>query len=304
MSKGLKICNLDFEVGKNPEKFEIDGYKFFPINEAIKEKVTYTNRDFTKYHRKHKVTCKVIVPKKQNDSIIFKGGRITQKFSESQTGRKRKFIEDILLIISLLIGRNVVLYSRKNFGQFPVIPFKNLKQISSNSDELRADLSIALRKIKTYEWQRKFNNGFHLIMLYYHANILHDESRFLANFVIWEWLYAHIYGKESGNLREIISSILHSVWMSDVDQNIYNASKHNIFSVLRNQLAHSGRLPINRPYAKTWMKQLSSEDIRAFFDFFNTLTQVLVMKTINPNCENRIDSFNTSLKHILEYGKL
>ena len=135
MPKGLKICNLNFEGDNNFDEFEIDGYKFTPINKDITEKLIYKSQDFVNYHRKHKVTCKVFTPKRQNDSIIFKEGHLTNKLSISQTGRKRKFLEDVLLLISLLIGRNVVLYSRRYSPQFPALPFKSLKPISSNSSE-------------------------------------------------------------------------------------------------------------------------------------------------------------------------
>ncbi len=304
MSKGIKICNLNFEGDKNFDEFEIDGYKFLAINTAIKENFIYTSQYFVHYHRKHRVTCKVIVPKRQNDSIIFKGGRITQKFSESQTGRKRKFIEDILLLISLLIGRNVVLYSRRNYGQFPVIPFKNLEPISSNSDELKADLLTTLQQIKNNEWQSKYDNGFHLIMLYIHANILHIENRFLANFVIWEWLFAHLFGKESRDLTEIFSSILREFWESNVNKDIYKRRKNNIFTVLRHQLAHSGKFPIDRTYSKNWMKKLNLNELICFLDFFNKLTQVVVLKTLGLNCEKRITGFYDLLKQVLKHGKI
>jgi len=303
MPNRLKICNLNFEVDNNFYEFEIDGYKFLPFNNTLKRNLIYPPQYFVKYHRKHKVTCKVIVPKKQNDSVIFKGGRITQKFSESQTGRKRKFLEDVLLLISLLIGRNVVLYSRRKYGQFPVIPYKKLKPISSNSDELKADLLIALRQIKNNEWQKNYDNGFHLIMLYSHANILHVESRFPANFVIWEWLYAHLV-EESRDLRKIFSHILQYFWRDYVNENIFNKDKHNIFTVLRNQLAHVGRFPISRPYADDWMKELTIDEIIPYINFLDTLTQLIVLKTIGIDCEKRITGFYDLLKQVLKHGKI
>lgn len=304
MSKVIKICNLNFEGDNNFYEFEIDGYKFLPTIDTKKENIVYNKSYFIKYQRKHKETCKVIVPKKQNDSIIFMGGRITRKFSESQTGRKRKFTEDILLLISLLIGRNVVLYSQKNCRQFPAIPCKRLKPISSNSNELKADLLKVLQQIKNNDWQKKYDNGYHLIMLYYHANILHEESRFLSHFVIWEWLYAHFSGKESRDLRRIFSSILLNYWKSNLNENIFNVDKHNIFTVLRNQLAHSGRFPINRPFADEWMKELTMDEIIPYINFLDTLTQLIVLKTLGLNCEKRISNFDNLLNKLLKTGKL
>jgi hypothetical protein len=48
----------------------------------------------------------------------------------------------------------------------------------------------------------------------------------------------------------------------------------NIFYVLRNQLAHSGQLPINRPYAENWMKSLTWDihgrlGVKDYIMFFN-----------------------------------
>ena len=55
----------------------------------------------------------------QPDSVLFQGGTI----GNQRCSRKRKFIEDILVIGSLLHGWNWELYSRRNdYRSFPLIP--------------------------------------------------------------------------------------------------------------------------------------------------------------------------------------
>jgi hypothetical protein len=124
MARCFKICNLNFGIGEAIEEFEIDGYKFIPTKDASRARISISSNDRAVYYRSHRVTCKVTIPGDQADSIIFRDGRITDTLSKSTLGRRRKCIEDIILLISLLIGRNVVLYSRRNMANFQRYPTK------------------------------------------------------------------------------------------------------------------------------------------------------------------------------------
>src|ERR1700722_11076947 len=102
-----------------------------------------------------------------------------------------------------------------------------------------------------------------IIMLLNHANIINSESRFLSNMVILEWLYPHLKNShgatsadETKKIHVILDFILEYYWPNKVFKGNY------IFHVLRNQLAHSGKLPINRDgsYVDGWMAELEWED--------------------------------------------
>jgi hypothetical protein len=82
---------------------------------------------------------------------------------------------------------------------------------------------------------------------------------------------------------------------------------NNIFCVLRNQLAHSGKLPINREYAERWMTQLkfhgnyNNIGIEQYLDFFDRLTQVVALKTLGIDAEIIGQKY---LDNFLKTGKL
>lgn len=246
----------------------------------------------------------------QENSILYPNG-IRGSIYKPQ---KRKHIEDILLIGSLLNGFNWELYSNKSSRIFPVIPCPYLEDILFSptvSPSIIEDMfNTTIECIKAQEWQKQFENGFHLRMLKNHANILNEESRFLANFVIWEWLYPHLKNKEgaliddeSGSVVEIFKYIVEKYWGE------FNI-KNNIYRHIRNQLTHSGKFPINRGYKnelhnpELWMKNLSDVDIGSYISFFNQLTQVMVLKTININADGNIPDFSYRLNNFLKKGRI
>ena len=153
-------------------------------------------------------------------------------------------------------------------------------------------------------------------MLLNHANILISESRFLSMVVIWEWLYPHFqnpYGATSDDeirdLREIFSFILKKFWPREFNSSL---ESHNIFHVLRNQFAHSGKLPIDRGCATNWMKRVqweyedTTKGIKDYLKFFDRLTQIIVLKTLGLNCEDKLKSFDfrSQLSNFLATGRL
>ena len=225
-------------------------------------------------------------------------------------------MEDILVLGSLLTARNWQLFSRQDFTQYPVVSRNHLEYISKYAEQCRQDLEKAISKLKDKSWQKQFENGFHLVMLLSSANILNAESRFLSTVVIWEWLYPHLKNPngatssdESNKLLKIFSFILKKVWPQDFNSSLESS---NIFRVLRNQLAHSGKLPINRNYAADWMKQIkweyedTTKGIKNYLNFFDRLTQIVVLKTLGIDGEDRLEVFNfpENLKSFLKNGEI
>lgn len=172
---------------------------------------------------------------------------------------------------------------------------------------------LAVNKLLNPLWQRQFNDGFHLRMLANNANIFISESRFLNMVTIWEWLYPHLKNKygatsddESRDLTEIFNFVLEKYWPQYFNCSLFKQSK-NIFYVLRNQLAHSGKMPIDRKYAEEWMKQIPWENgINQYLRFFDHLTQIVVLKTLGIDGENSLKVFNfqEKLELFLKTGKI
>jgi len=299
------LCNLTFVSDKYFKPFSIDSYTFtskysFNSEDDFGCKIITST---VEEHRRHKLNAFVTFKGKQKDSLIWKGGRVGLNEVKS---RKRKLIEDILLISSLLVGKNVFLHSRKRYPQCQLVSSPHLNNISKNSFELQSDLTMALNQLKDNKWRKKFHNGFHLIMMYNHANVLLRESRYLANVIIWEWLYPQIHpsGRESLKLKEIFLFLLEYFYPSRVNSKLLKSN--NIFHVLRNQLAHSGMFPIDRPYAEDWMKQLSELEIQEYLKFFGNLTHAVVLKTLGIDVGNRLDTFDFSsqLSSYLRTGRI
>lgn len=285
-----KLVNLTFVGDKYFNPFEVNGYTFYSQNPQHQQEAgsrVYTSTQALRDNRRHRQNAYVEYAGAQEASILFRGGRVGAGYHND---RERKFLEDLLVLGSVLTAQNWQLFSRRDFPQYPVISRNHLEYISKNAEQCKQRLDGAIAKLKDASWQKQFEDGFHILMLLNHANILNAESRFLSMVVIWEWLYPHLRNPngatpndESSDLREIFSFILKQFWPSQ-----FNASleKLNIFHVLRNQLAHSGKLPINRDYAESWMKDIywnhedTTKGISDYLKFFDRLTQIVVLKTI------------------------
>ena len=316
--KKIKLVNLSLFQNDSPS-FTVGNYEFF-IQVANRQQGLniYTPNMASRDNRTHKQNAYVQFNHSQNDSILFSGGRVG---TSAHLTHKRKFIEDILLLGSLLTKNNWAMYSRRYTAGYPLIPANHLRTISTGYVELQQDLSTLILKLKESAWQQQFDNGFHLKMLLNNSNNYNSDSRFLSQVIIWEFLYAKLFGGESRNLQEIMKRILEHFWGNQVNSSIFltgnvNRLSKNIFHVLRNQLAHSGKLPIDRPYAEQWMRQLPWEapygsmarGLKEYLIFFNELTQVIVMKTMDFHPETR-SIFNTfnfteNLNRFLSTGKI
>jgi len=299
----LKLANITFIIEKYFEPFNIDKYHFYSKHKETSKRLKRNNR-------KNIHNAFVRFSGYQDDSIIFKGGII-------DGNRKRKFIEDILLIGSLLTSQNWSLYSRRHYPQYPALAVNHLNYICRDSKQVENILNKFILKINETSWQIQYENGFHLLMLFNKSNIHNYEGRFISYFTIWEWLYPHLKNPngatskdEEFRLVKIINYILNYYWGSKVNGTIFTNSYNNIYCCLRNQLVHSGKLPIDRDYAEEWMKNLEWESekqgIKDYLDFFGLLTQVIILKTLDINSEESLKLWNFSekLDLFLDTGKI
>ena len=319
-----KLDNLTFILDEDfTAPFSVAGYTFHPQDLPTRRggvKAIPSKRILNE-NRQHKQNAYVEYEGAQENSIIFKGGRVG---ANQQNSRKRKFLEDLLVVGSILTAQNWQLHSRRDFAQYPAIPKNHLERISKNAEQCKKHLKTAMNKLKDLFWQKQFENGFHLVMLLNRANILNTETRFLSMVVVWEWLYPHLKNSngatpsdKANNLHEIFTFILNKFWQEKINNNIFtngkvNKKSKNIFYVLRNQLAHSGKLPIDRNHAEHWMTQIlwersgTTKGINDYLKFFDRLTQIVVLKTIDINGEGSLKAFNFTgqLDSFLSTGRI
>lgn len=292
--KKLHLANVYLNLNGDSDHFTVDKYKIYPHQELYLK------------NNKHKCAGYLTYQGNQADSIIFRGGNITDRAGNLL--QPRKFIDDILLIGSISFGWNWNLHHRIKSPSFPPTSIPYLTNIElSGRNAIEQHFQKTISKIQDISWQQQFANGFHLRMLLNHANINHTESRFLSNIVIWEWLYPHLKNPDGAtrsdedHLNIVIDYILDKFW----PRRTYKGK--NIFHILRNQLAHSGKIPINRNNADSWMTELewkanaSGAGVEDYISFFEKLTQVVVLKTLDINVENII-KFN--LDNFLKNGKI
>lgn len=317
--KLVNIASLGLDAARDRfAPFTVDRYTFHSdLHPGAPPLTVNTSLMASRANRIHRQNAYVEFAGHQEDSIIFRGGL----HGSAWRPQKRKFIDDILLLGSLLTARNWALFSRRHYAQFPVVPVNRLRAISDFRTELAGDLATLIAKIKNPEWQRTFDSGFHVRALLNKANILNIESRFLSGVILWELVYSKLFAREEDNLHTVIKEVLQFYWPGRVDTTVFTNGRvrgvsRNIIYVLRNQLAHSGRLPIDRPYAEEWMKRVPAENapggfgitLNDYLSFFGDLTQVVVMKTLDFHPENRqglsIFDFGAKLQSFLSTGRL
>jgi len=317
----LKLASAGFlGIRTYFEPFAVGGYTFYsahpkpsgwPHNRGATGPTQFDTRSVT--HNAY-----VEFTGRQEESILFRSGIV----GYSGHIRKKKLIEDVLLITSLITGRNWWLYSHRGYPDYPVINCMHLNRVAPGNGGAEAGSMIekALECVRTGSWRTQFAGGFHLRMLRNHANILSTEARYLSLMVIWEWLYAHLknpFGAtvydESKKLTEILASVLRDNWPEETNYNLLR--NKCILHVLRNQLAHSGRLPIDRKGADDWMKNLhcgfgflSGESVGVidYIHFFEQLTQVVVLRTLGLKVDDRLGafSFTQNLSAFLSSGRI
>ena len=294
----MDIYNLSFPPHSHFKVFTIDCYTFASNVDPSSFSTYDPKRDW----REIRPTATVSIKGKEKRSIIYSGGKLINRLRG--TAIDRPLLDDVLLLMSLCLARNIVPEYMLSSNEWPVIARNHLDQIAKFPEQLGSDLEAAIGYIKSPRWQDKYLRGFHLKMIFHAANVLNTETRFLAFFVPWEWLYARLTGKDKeNNLRVIISYILTQFW-PETNPSIFNAQTNNILQILRNQIAHYGMLPITNR-GDSWMRNIAKADLlEKYIPFFIRLTQVVVLKTIGLHCEHRIHGFKSDLETFLRYGKL
>ena len=294
----INIFNLYFPPRDFFNPFTIDRYSFTSTSHPSFSSTYNSQRDW----RDVRLTATVSIRDKQKPSIIYRGGKLINCLKQTET--KRTFLDDLLLLMSLCLARNVVPEYMSSSNEWPVIARNHLEQVSASPEQLSSDISAAVSCIRSVTWQQKYLSGFHLRMICHAANVLNMETRFLAMFVLWEWLYVRLTGEEKEfSLSKIMAHILIDFWPS-TNSSIFDAKANNIMQTLRNQLAHNGLLPISNR-GDPWMRAVSKQDLlKKYIPFFVRLTQIVVLKTIGLQCESRIPGFTSELKAFLSTGKL
>jgi hypothetical protein len=288
MSRQFRLYNLNFLKAEDFQPFTVDGYTFYPVPERQPRKqVVYTPEHALRFNRRVHLNARVSIPARQKDSILRKGGK-------DLNNRKIKFLEDLLVIISICIGRNVVPKFCEKRLEFPLCSAKHCEMVSKNSTELRTHLESAISEIRKDEWQQKYDNGFHVRAFYNASDIFVAEPRFLADITIWEYLYycsnrsMSYYALTNVSLNTKLNYLVRKYLMDNVRS--IPEERLRIFKDIRHQLSHSGKLPIENPQSP--FQHLGWSGFREYLKLFRHLTQVLVLKTIGIDALDQLKDFD------------
>lgn len=283
------LYNLNFDFADDFEDFSVDGYSFYPIPHKQPKKRARTPSYVFKSSTPHEVrnmnlNARVMIPRKQKDSVFRKRGTYSRY-------RRVKFLDDLLVIISICIGRNVVPKFYEEFDNFPVCASKHCERVSRNSKELKQHLEIIISDVQKSDWQQKYDNGFHLRKFYHAGNIYIGEPRFLADITIWEYLYYCDHRTQPyGWFKRITlnTKINHLVqnYLLDTPSPMPE-EQLRIFSDMRNQLSHNGKLPIQNP--KSPFKNLGFIGCHNYWQLFMKLTQALVFRTLGIDIIDKLN---------------
>lgn len=284
MSRHFNLYNFNFLSAGDFQPFTVEGYTLFPIPERQPQNgILFTPENVLKHNRSMTLNAQVSIPERQRNSVFRKGGLYLRN-------RKIKFLEDLLNVISICIGRNVVPKSHEKRREFPLCSTKHCEIISINSTVLEGDLNTAVPEILNLDWQRKYDNGFHVRKFYNSSDIFVSEPRFLADITIWEYLYfCDNRNTPYSRLRRVtlntkINHLIKTYLLPTVSR--IPEDQLRIFSDLRHQLSHSGKLPIQNPSSPH--RNLDWAATKKYMVLFRRLTQVLVLKTIGIDALNRV----------------
>ncbi len=272
MSKSLLIWNLKFLTPNDYGSFDVGRYNFAPVYIPQSEKNPF---------RRQVITYRVTFSGEQENTLVRRGGKI-MPHRLARTGRNRKFIEDILLLISLLTGSNATLNIYRDFQHFPIGAMNTTEPFCINYKHLHRTLPSCVAKLRDPIWMKKYHNAFHIIHFNNSANISTIEPRFLSYVTIWELLFSlENSEKESMNLNEIMTFIMHKFFGSSLK---FSGDNPCVFYLIRNQLAHNGTWPLsgNRlKHAPTQFKSMSLETSNRYMRLFGQLTYLMVLMTLD-----------------------
>jgi hypothetical protein len=287
MTKTYRLYNLHFSRTEDFEPFSVAGYTFSPLSGKQPTSKGYIrSQEVLAFNRKMHLNAKVYLPSRQRDSVLRTDGRYSEH-------RKIKFLYDLLVVTSLCIGQNVVPRFWRKLREFPLHSKKHCAMIAFNSEELETCLEPAVMKLQSDEWRHRYENGFHIRMFYNSSNVPVSEPRFLANVTIWEYLF---YCDHRDWPYDKLASV-------SLDTKIRYLAEHYMlpeagtapegqfraFCDIRNQLSHSGRLPIENP--KSPFQSLGWNGCKRYMRLFTYLTQALVLQTLGIDALDELHVF-------------
>ncbi len=294
----LNLVNISLIDSEYFPPFEVDRYVFHSRTApTMRRPLTYTSAMMRRSVRQNHPNAYVEFDGCQEDSRLFSGACTIEAFSYRRI-RKLKIIEDLLLLGSILTGMNWALESRRSYSNYPTTGSNKLTCVVDSWRELVELLQKISCKIKNPEWLSRFSDGFHLKVLRNNANIQNMEARFLSHTMLWEFMCARLFGPEERIQSKVVPRVINELWPGIVCNEALE--KLNVFQMLRNQLTHAGRLPIDRKRAEDWMKEIPvskfGDDRRSslvdYMDFFGHLTQIAVLKTLDLDVSEKLQAFD------------
>lgn len=285
-----KVYNLSFFDVENFTPFTIDRYHFEPIVDMQPRRGKRTESQGMY------LNAEVTYSEPDNDSVIYHDVKI---LGDETPG----FIHDVLALISIAIGHHVVLESDREYSRFPNSMGNNIRSLVDRSAEIPSLLNPSIDCLRNIDWQSTYDFGFHLRIFYANSSVKHLELMYLSDVTIWEFIYYcrnrnKTYDKMtktklSYKIAALVSSLL---LKGDVDYTRTN-DHFRIFSDLRNQLSHNGKLPIQNPRSPAYEKTF--EFCEKHVMLFRIMTHVLIFSTLGVDLSKRLferNDFQTLLR--------
>ncbi len=123
MNHLIKIYNLKFSGNAYFKPFHLDPYTFKSIVEPSGIRIYNPGKDW----REMQITATASVKGKKRNPIIFKNAKLIDRVSGKEYDLP--LIEDLLLVMSLCLGRNVVPEYRSNTDEWPTTAKNHLREL-------------------------------------------------------------------------------------------------------------------------------------------------------------------------------
>jgi len=231
--------------------------------------------------RNHRVTATVTFTGRQEDTILNRPVRRYRTGAE----RRAKLLDDMLLLLSLLTGSNVVRASDRKYRGFPVLPVNHNQRIYEASSQLEAALATALRTACARDWQARWAKGFHLAMLYHGSQLANTEARLLLYSSMWEFMGKKSRLPAGSTLADALPVLVKEFFFGSSRK--VNHHRLLIFAGLRNQVAHYGTLmPLQASGIPPWLKNAAPVSsvigtCYSYIELFEKLTQFLALSSLD-----------------------
>lgn len=267
---GLEIDVYNLEFPYYVKSISIENYQFSRV-ENYQEKLQNLqypiprNSEFSIRANtgSHSVTAKLYLQNSEAESILYPN-------SDNATA-----LDDILVLLSLMTGRNVFVDKNKTDSNEPKIiladsrvykwggslrasiPFKRKNVESESLDYPFGYYDIGFEEsvngiyslMKSQEWKQTYQNGFFLVLTREAFSTHSVESTFVQCWTIWEHLFSIL------NQNWLPASQLHRISSAEKiafllfefilsgKNNEQNRKRIETLSTIRNRLVHFGRFP-------------------------------------------------------------